>query len=201
MSDYFDTDLPLFAAPARVGTSRKHHERIPAQQEVLNLLRQQVPVHDVMWKQRHPGSRIAPVVEKLRNAHGFSIDGHGMVKDPFRLVDLHQEPELVAVTDVMKEAYYKTEHWRGVRERRLRHDSYACVLCGDDREICVHHVFYTLFEEMLCHLLTVCVDCHARCHSQAKLKFPSGMRVEHARRLDCEWDIPAWTRPGWRVSA
>ena len=92
MSDYatslLESELPLFAATAI--EAKQFHERECLQQEALELLRAGVELTDVYWKRQHPGSRIAPTIEKLRNAHGFEIGGNGSVKSPHYLADRMQ---------------------------------------------------------------------------------------------------------------
>ena len=211
MSDY-DTagysELPLFNCVAqvvssgkrRVSTGRKakeFNESIGNQRDALSLLRDGVELTDVYWKELHPGSRVAPTIDKLRNAHGFFIDGDGSVKTPYFLDDVNELPSLIAVNDAIKDAYRASQHWIDTRNRRFSIDKGTCVLCFSKAEEC-HHIFYDLFNEKMSHLMSVCAYCHDKCHDQSRLKFPSGMKVEHAKRLGVEISFPDWLMPGYK---
>lgn len=204
MSDYgMDTFGPLFeqAKPSVVARksngefARKYHERVSAQAEALQRLRCREEMTDVRWKELHPGSRLAPTIDKLRNAHGFHIDGDGKTVSPYTMKDTLQMPALVAVTHDIKEAYYASTHWADTRERRFEHDGHRCVLCRSHSIHTAHHMFYDLFNEAMPHLITVCADCHDTCHSQSKLAFPSGIRAEHAVRLGFDVKFDEWLLP------
>ena len=67
--------------------------------------------------------------------------------------------------------YLKTEHWRSIREERLKKDNFKCYLCDSKIKLNVHHVTYRkkdkssiLFNESNGHLLTLCEDCHLLYH-------------------------------------
>jgi hypothetical protein len=190
-------DLPLFAPPATSNAekARTHHEKKSARAYALDLLRDGVQLTDVLWKEHRPGSRVAPVVDKLRNAHGFTINGEGSVKIPYVMPIRNQFPALVESTDEIKNAYWSCEHWREMRERRYAYDGHKCVLCGTNANLCCHHVCYRLFSESLADLMTVCDSDHCKIHAAAKLKFPSGVSVEHVRRLGLEVSFEPWLLP------
>jgi uncharacterized protein YlaI len=130
------------------------------------------------------GSRLAPVIEQLRNAHGFAITGDGSIAKPYMLRDVTQRPLLARVTPDMKAAYYATPHWISARALRLEKDSHRCVLCWNVDSLRCHHVSYAnLFNEPIVDLLTLCDGCHDRVHEDCRLKFPSGVSVQYAHWL------------------
>lgn len=174
---------------------RTYHEKVVFQQDALALLRTGHALTDVVWKERHPGSRIAQVVDKLRNAHGFTIEGDGSVASPYLLPDVYQLPGLVAVTDEMKAAYYESGHWRELSRLRREKDDYRCIICGSDLDLAVHHIIYELFNEHIDDLMTVCGFHHDRLHRDSRLKFPSWMTVNQADSLGVEWRHAEWLLP------
>lgn len=192
MSDYYrDSEsvlrerlaaLPLFSAAAATEDARQFHERDEAQANVLTALR----AGDAMTKKAYEatvrnGSRLAPVIEQLRNAHGFAISGNGSLKKPYRLDDVRQRPTLARVTPEMKSAYYSLDHWRRMKSQRAARDSNRCVVCHLSEDLRCHHLSYAnLFNEPLVDLLTLCDACHERVHQDGRLKFPSGVSVKYA---------------------
>lgn len=207
MSDYQRAameELPLFCTNTLVASpsieqsgkaARRHHESQGMQREALWRLRDGELLTDAAWKELHPGSRIAPVVEKLRNTYGFEICGEGSANRPYGMLDRNEWPQTVEVTEAIKEAYWASTHWHEVRERRWAYDKWACVLCKAAEPLQCHHIFYALFEEKLCHVMTVCEACHELCHSQSRLKFPAGMSVKHARQLGVNVEFASWLLP------
>jgi predicted HNH restriction endonuclease len=109
--------------------------------------------------------------------------------------DTRQWPTRVATTDTLKEAYYRSAHWARMREARIRHDGYACVLCKTAENLVVHHFCYVLFGELLIDLATVCDGCHEKIHDNCRMSFPTGMSVEHAERLIGKVQFEPWLRP------
>ena len=174
---------------------RAYHEQLAFQQIALESLRSGMPLAEYQWKKSFPASRLPPIIDKLRNAHGFKIDGNGSAESPYYMADPDQMPQLVAVTPTMQDAYYETAWWQEVRLARLEFDGYTCVLCRDVEELQVHHVFYRLFAETVSHLMTVCRAHHEMMHEQSRLKFPSGMTTEQANRLGVEWEHAEWLLP------
>lgn len=200
MSDYDASGgLPLFdcATEKPSGSeARKYYERAAAQMEVLHLLRSRARLTKQFWESIHPGSRIAPTVEILRNAYGFSIGGDGSVKLPYFMEDPYEYPSRCIVTKDIKEAYYASAHWKRVRAERWAMDGWRCVQCKTADIHTAHHMFYDLFNEQMRHLITVCKKCHEVNHLQSKLKFPSGMSVENVRRLGLDPNFSEWLFPG-----
>jgi hypothetical protein len=191
MSDYWpDIDslrigLPLFNTAHAARDARCFHERDEAQANVLELLRAGKGIEKKVYEASvNNGSRLAPVIEQLRNAHGFSISGDGTTRNPYRIDDKRQRPSLARVTPEMKAAYYLTPHWNSVRLSRLARDCNRCVLCLAVDDLRCHHVSYAnLFGEPLVDLLTLCDGCHERVHQDCRLKFPSGVSVQYAAQL------------------
>ena len=199
MSDYWPADadwavedFPLFQPKQ----ARSFHERDEAQSLVLASLRAGNELQQKTYESAvRNGSRLAPVIEQLRNAHGFSIDGDGSLKSPYVLKHVSQSPTLARVTPEMKAAYYLTPHWFSVRSQRFAKDSLRCVLCWSPDELQCHHVSYSrLFNEPLVDLLTLCKKCHGRVHEDCRLKFPSGVSVQYAHWLGWK-GFEAWLLP------
>jgi len=191
MSDYWPEpdslrlEMPLFSAASAAKQARSFNERDEAQANVLLSLRSGQPVYKVSYEASVAnGSRLAPVIEQLRNAHGFAIEGDGSQSKPYRMMQPRQSPTLARVSPEMKAAYYKTPHWNAVRLSRLNRDSGRCVLCWANHSLRCHHVSYAnLFKEPLVDLLTLCDACHERVHQDCRLKFPSGVSVQYAHWL------------------
>ena len=91
----------------------------------------------------------------------------------------------VRVTETMKEAYYKTQHWKDKRRERMSHDCFQCVNCRSKRELQVHHWVYDLFDEDLADLHTYCAKCHKRIHKckNVTVHFPKYVSEAVAKRL------------------
>lgn len=177
------------------GNARGHHERVEAQIKALTLMRGGASLTDHEWKLRYPCSRIAPTIDKLRNAHGFDILGDGTAGDEYRMRHPDQWPQMVAVKQIHKDAYYDSDHWREIRERRYSYDAFRCVACCSMDDLNCHHLGYHLFNEMLHHVITLCESCHEFAHKQSRLKFPSGMIVDHVRALGIQVEFDDWLSP------
>ena len=173
--------------------ARAYNESTSKQKRALDALRTR-SITKMAWEAQFKGARLAPTVDMLRNGHGFTIEGDGSVKSPYMMPDKNQFPSLLRVDGKIKEAYWNSTHWAEMRRRRWEHDSYFCLLCKGEAEQ-VHHVVYNLFNEELRDLMSVCIDCHERIHAAARLKFPSGIKVDHVRRLGIAPDFLDWTIP------
>lgn len=64
--------------------------------------------------------------------------------------------------------YLTTDVWHKLRESRLEHDGYACVLCGSDKDLVVHHMHYPMKNKQrndtTKNILTLCSKCHELTH-------------------------------------
>jgi len=202
MSDYWPDidslrlDLPLFSSATATKDARSFHERDEAQANVLASLRRGQSIDKKSYEASvKNGSRLAPTIEQLRNAHGFSISGDGSIRKPYRMDDVRQRPTLARVTPEMKAAYYQLPHWLKVKAERAAMDMHRCVLCRTVEELRCHHVCYEkLFAEPIVDLLTLCDGCHDRVHSHCGLKFPSGVPLMYAHWLGWK-GIEAWLLP------
>lgn len=199
MSNYFPSldelrlELPLFSQANATQEARRFHESEVQQRDVLEHLRAGESIAKHLWEDG--GQRLAPAIEQLRNAHGFSIAGSGTSKNPYRMADVRQCPTKAHVTDEMKAAYYTLPQWFQKRAERLSMDSFRCVCCHSDDELQCHHLTYDrLFAERLTDLLTLCRGCHELVHESCRLKFPSGVSVAHAAQIGWK-GFDAWLLP------
>jgi hypothetical protein len=185
-SDLFDA--------GRYSSARAFHECKNHQQAALRWLRSQ-ELPKVAYEQQHLGTRLAPVIERLRNGWGFEILGDGSMKKPYVMPDREQYPTRVEVTADMELAYYNSEHWQTTRRKRLEQDKFSCVLCTcvePAKEI--HHVTYNLFNESIDELISVCVYHHKMIHENSRIGFPIGVDVSIAEKL---LGVPAYTFEEW----
>ena len=61
------------------------------------------------------------------------------------------------------------KHWHEVRQKVLKRDGHKCVLCGDDKELHVHHITYKNWgSEKKKDLTTLCKEHHKQFHRQNK---------------------------------
>lgn len=196
-----ERQLAQMSSPSRpkvnqesAASARQLNESVHHKAEALAMLRRGEPITDVAWKELFPGSRIAPTVEKLRNAHGFSILGDGSTRAPYHMPNRWQLPERIEVTEAIKQAYYDSERWNAIRLRRMQFDEYRCNQCRCSDDLQVHHFIYNLFCERLYELSTFCSTCHGNVvhNKQSRLAFPSGISVEHAKRLGFEPVFEQW---------
>lgn len=59
-------------------------------------------------------------------------------------------------------SYLESERWNSLRNKRLEMDNFQCQICGNPKQLHVHHLFYphTLGTETVNDLITLCADCH-----------------------------------------
>ena len=176
-------------------SAREFHERTPNQEWALTLLRRGPVTKREFERQAKDGSRLAPTIDILRNAHGFCIDGDGSIRSPYRMLMSRQLPTRVKTQDKFKEAYYASAHWRSVRDRRLDRDSWRCVLCGAEDDLEVHHFRYRLFAERMEDVVTFCSEHHIMVHEHSRISFPKGMTVDEVTRLGFEPEFESWLLP------
>jgi 5-methylcytosine-specific restriction endonuclease McrA len=177
--------------------ARNHHENIDNQKHVLAELRSGLRLTRTEWEGRDEckGKRLAPVICKLRIDFGLEILGHGKKADPYYMPNARAMPTKAQVSDDMKQAYYKTQHWLSTRQQRISSDFFRCVLCGSLENIVCHHITYKrLFMEYMSDLMTVCESCHEEIHESCSMKFPGGISVKYATQLGWKGP-PAWVLP------
>lgn len=174
--------------------ARAYNEQIPHKQLALSMLREGRRLTTWDWGRiTKPGARLPATIEVLINGHGFTILGHGPIKDPYYMPDTTQMPTRVLTTEKHRSAYLHTDHWKDVSARRKDKDG-RCLLCDGVDNLECHHIHYdTLFQENLRDLMTVCRPCHRRIHDAAKMRFPIGMLPEHVRRCG----LPVEKFDGW----
>jgi hypothetical protein len=63
------------------------------------------------------------------------------------------------------DAYLSTPEWHEKREKALARDRYLCQGCLERQAVHVHHLTYQrLFHELICDLVSLCMECHQLCH-------------------------------------
>lgn len=194
--DLEDDDKNLEEERSVSREARQFHTRDEAQAAVLVMLRGGALLTKREYERAvGDGSRLAPIVEQLRNAHGFSIKGHGTLDKPYELEDKLQLPTLARVTPDMQRAYYETDHWLETREKRFELDGYKCRVSFSEEDLRCHHLSYAnLFREPMTDLLTVCEQIHDKIHRSCRLKFPSGL-VPHLAELIGWGGFERWLLP------
>jgi hypothetical protein len=191
----------FFGTPLRKNSmayaARDHHESRENQEAALHAMRDGRKLTSLDWNAEHRGFRLAPAIERLRNAHGFSIHGSGAYSKPYFMKSPYEMPGLVAITPEVQDAYYETDHWRMMSQTRKLFDDNKCVLCHvTDADLQVHHVKYKLFSENISELMTLCKLHHKMIHEYSKPKFPSGISAEHFEKITGkppvfdEWLLP-----------
>ncbi len=177
---------PAVRSRARL-TGREAYERnvLAYQSQMWDVLRalESGPIAKVDWERTRNGARLAPHVNELIHAWGFSISGDGTPSRPYTLRG--RDRDWVKVTPELQAAYYRTAHWRKLRNARLAFDDHQCVRCHGRDDLQVHHWTYDLFRERLRDLATLCSSCHAATHAQRgiRIAFPKGVDRAAAERI------------------
>lgn len=71
----------------------------------------------------------------------------------------------------MYEGYLESDEWAARRAFVLKRDRYLCQGCLECEATEVHHLTYErLFDELLCDLVSLCRDCHRKCHPYKDLR-------------------------------
>ena len=175
-------------------SARAFHECKDHQQAALRWLRSQV-LPKVAYEQQYVGTRLAPVIERLRNGWGFEILGDGSIKKPYAMPDRNQYPTKVEVTAAMELSYYNSAHWESTRRKRLEHDKYTCVMCVHvEPATTVHHARYDLFNESTEELISLCEEHHEMIHDNSRIGFPIGVDVSIAEKL---LDVASYSFEEW----
>lgn len=69
------------------------------------------------------------------------------------------------------DTYMASDAWRAKRRKALERDRWLCQGCLEHAAEHVHHLTYERFgNELLCDLVSLCSDCHQRCHPHRDLK-------------------------------
>lgn len=62
--------------------------------------------------------------------------------------------------------YLRTQAWEETRQKVFRRDGFKCVLCGEAKDLNVHHITYeNLGAEKVSDLVTLCQACHESVHN------------------------------------
>lgn len=191
MSDYWpesdaqsDDPLPLFGLPQNpdqtAGFDSPSGGRESRAAEVLNALASgPKTTHDLLQVSSH---RFAVDIQKLRES-GYKIISSPAGKGCW-LYELQGTTKMKRLKKGMQEAYYKCQHWKELSAKRREYDDYQCVMCHCESSLNVHHWDYSLFNESLHHIMTLCVDCHAWIHGRVKISFPKSVDEDIWERLN-----------------
>lgn len=69
------------------------------------------------------------------------------------------------------DAYMCSDKWSFIRQKRLAHDNWLCQGCLEAVAEHVHHLTYERFgNELMCDLVSLCIDCHQICHPHRDLR-------------------------------
>ena len=68
-------------------------------------------------------------------------------------------------------AYLDSYEWYSKRSKALERDRHLCQGCMEAVATDVHHATYErLFDELICDLVSLCRDCHNKCHPYKDLR-------------------------------
>lgn len=131
----------------------------------------------------NPNSRIAATVRVLRS-RGCKIDINADKSSPshgaYKLIS-EPNPPWLELTEDWKSRYWKTEHWKAVKDGRHEFDNYSCVRCSSGVDLRCHHWRYKddlgdfiFFNEAVSDVITFCDGCHEWIHDLpgTQLKYP-----------------------------
>ncbi len=69
--------------------------------------------------------------------------------------------------------YLNSEHWKIIREARLKIDNNECKFCGSKNDLHVHHLTYkNKGNEKMYDLITLCKKCHLKLHEVIEENIP-----------------------------
>jgi len=84
--------------------------------------------------------------------------------------------------------YLTTPHWRTFRRLVLERDDYRCVLCGNFKNLHVHHRDYHSgqYNEKLNDCYTLCEECHTKFHGKkiTKQLKPRKVKLNKGRKSE-----------------
>lgn len=86
-------------------------------------------------------------------------------------------------------AYLNSKEWDAKRTERLKFDEFKCQICGDRRQVQVHHLVYPIHKnygtEPLRDLITVCPACHKLIDDLRKGQKVKFNKVYKSKKLVC----------------
>lgn len=86
----------------------------------------------------------------------------------------------------MLNLYLQTTHWKQKARERKEFDGWRCVQCRSTENLETHHWRYSLFNEQLDELTTLCERCHDNMHILVKgsgVHFPAYVTESIAERI------------------
>lgn len=85
--------------------------------------------------------------------------------------------------------YIKTQAWEEMRQKVFRRDGFKCVICGEAKNLNVHHITYeNLGAEKASDLVTLCQFCHEDIHNGK----PSERMDSFVRRAIVSKSLSLW---------
>jgi 5-methylcytosine-specific restriction endonuclease McrA len=81
----------------------------------------------------------------------------------------------------------KDSHWKKKRLKILKRDNYKCTVCGDKKDLKVHHTYYYKgiikpWQYPDKSLLTVCRECHSKYHEYCEIEIRPDPRKKKKRK-------------------
>jgi hypothetical protein len=68
-------------------------------------------------------------------------------------------------------AHLASDYWHALRRKALRRDNWLCQGCLEAAAEHIHHLTYErLGRELLCDVVSLCIDCHQICHPHRDLR-------------------------------
>lgn len=171
MTGYYaeKSGLPLFDQPPdptrdKIPWTDQDRQRAASKQERLLEFMRDGRWHTTIELSTNIGHRFSASLYSLRE------QGHRFAKQPtaggnWRYRYLGRTP-LHLVTEHLRDAYYRSTHWRAWQAKRLRFDGYRCCMCKREDDLVVHHWRFELFNETLADLMTLCRRCHREIHQR-----------------------------------
>lgn len=71
---------------------------------------------------------------------------------------------------MVNQVYLLSDHWKALRQERLKKDQFQCQCCGTKYHLQVHHLRYrNIYDVLVEDLKTLCRTCHKAEHFGPKL--------------------------------
>jgi hypothetical protein len=68
-------------------------------------------------------------------------------------------------------SHLQSDYWHALRQKALRRDKWLCQGCLECAAEEIHHLTYErLGHELLCDVVSLCIDCHRRCHPHKDMR-------------------------------